>query len=44
VVNRILIPYINEAVICLQEKIATKEDIDQLMTLGTNVPMGPLTL
>jgi 3-hydroxybutyryl-CoA dehydrogenase len=42
--NRILMPYINEAVIALQEGIGSVEDIDTTMKLGTNVPMGPLTL
>jgi len=44
IANRILMPYINEAVWVLYEGIATKEDIDTCMKLGTNVPMGPLTL
>lgn len=44
IANRILMPYINEAVYVLQEGIATREDIDTTMKLGTNVPMGPLTL
>ncbi|KAI9594085.1 3-hydroxyacyl-CoA dehydrogenase [Syncephalis fuscata] len=44
IANRLLMPYINEAVIALQEGIATREDIDTTMRLGTNVPMGPLTL
>lgn len=44
IANRILMPYINEAVFCLNDGIATKEDIDKTMKLGTNVPMGPLTL
>jgi len=43
-VNRILMPYINEAFCALYEGIATAEDIDTSMKLGTNVPMGPLTL
>ncbi|RVD89289.1 uncharacterized protein DFL_000305 [Arthrobotrys flagrans] len=42
--NRILMPYINEAIICLESGIGTKEDIDAIMKNGTNVPMGPLTL
>ena len=42
--NRILVPYINEAVFALYEGIGTAEDIDKTMKLGTNVPMGPLTL
>ncbi|KAG2392018.1 hypothetical protein C9374_013503 [Naegleria lovaniensis] len=44
IANRILMPYINEAVNVLHEGIATVEDIDKTMKLGTNVPMGPLTL
>lgn len=44
IANRILIPYINEAVQALYEGIGTAEDIDKTMKLGTNVPMGPLTL
>lgn len=44
IANRILIPYINEAVQALYEGIGTVEDIDKTMKLGTNVPMGPLTL
>lgn len=43
-VNRILMPMINEAVYTLYEGIATVEDIDTAMKLGTNQPMGPLTL
>jgi 3-hydroxybutyryl-CoA dehydrogenase len=43
-VNRILMPMINEAVYTLYEGIATVKDIDQSMMLGTNQPMGPLTL
>mmetsp|Transcript_1668 Transcript_1668/g.2468 ORF Transcript_1668/g.2468 Transcript_1668/m.2468 type:complete len:91 (-) Transcript_1668:38-310(-) len=37
-------PYINEAFFVLQEGIASAEEIDSGMKLGTNVPMGPLTL
>ena len=44
VVNRILMPMINEAVFALYEGLASVEDIDQAMKLGTNQPMGPLTL
>ncbi|WP_019851192.1 3-hydroxybutyryl-CoA dehydrogenase [Desulfitobacterium sp. PCE1] len=44
VANRILIPMINEAVYTLYEGIATVEDIDQVMKLGMNHPMGPLAL
>jgi 3-hydroxybutyryl-CoA dehydrogenase len=43
-VNRILMPMINEAVYTLYEGIASVEDIDIAMKLGTNQPMGPLTL
>lgn len=43
-VNRILMPMINEAVYALHEGIASVEDIDAAMKLGTNQPMGPLTL
>jgi 3-hydroxybutyryl-CoA dehydrogenase len=43
-VNRILMPMINEAVFTLYEGIASVEDIDQSMKLGTNQPMGPLQL
>jgi len=42
--NRILIPMINEAVFSLMEGVASKEDIDTVMKLGMNHPMGPLTL
>ena len=44
VVNRILIPMINEAFTALMEGVASAEDIDKGMTLGTNQPMGPLAL
>ena len=44
VVNRILIPMINEAVGILADGIATAEDIDKCMMLGANHPMGPLAL
>jgi 3-hydroxybutyryl-CoA dehydrogenase len=44
VINRILMPMINEAFTVLMEGIATAEDIDRGMKLGTNQPMGPLTL
>lgn len=44
IVNRILMPMINEACYALYEGIASAEDIDQAMKLGTNQPMGPLTL
>ena len=42
--NRILCPMINEAIFALQEGIGTPEAIDQVMKLGMNHPMGPLTL
>lgn len=42
--NRVLMPMINEAVFCLMEGVASEEDIDTVMTLGMNHPMGPLTL
>jgi 3-hydroxybutyryl-CoA dehydrogenase len=44
IVNRVLIPMINEAIFALYEGIASAEDIDKGMKLGTNQPMGPLTL
>lgn len=44
VVNRILIPMINEAVGILADGIASAEDIDKCMMLGANHPMGPLAL
>jgi 3-hydroxybutyryl-CoA dehydrogenase len=44
IANRILMPMINEACYTLMEGIATKEDIDTVMKLGMNQPMGPLTL
>ena len=44
IVNRILMPMINEAVVALYEGIGSVEDIDTGMKLGTNQPMGPLTL
>ena len=44
IVNRILMPMINEAAFALMEGVASAEDIDQAMKLGTNQPMGPLTL
>jgi 3-hydroxybutyryl-CoA dehydrogenase len=44
IINRILIPMLNEACVVLTEGIASVEDIDTAMKLGTNVPMGPLTL
>ena len=43
-VNRVLCPMINEAIYAVYEGVATVEDIDTAMKLGTNQPMGPLTL
>jgi len=42
--NRILCPMLNEAILCLEEGIATKEAIDGIMKLGMRHPMGPLAL
>lgn len=42
--NRILMPMINEAIYCLMEGVASAEDIDNVMKLGMNHPMGPLAL
>jgi 3-hydroxybutyryl-CoA dehydrogenase len=44
VANRLLVPMINEAAYCLMEGLANAEDIDTVMKLGMNHPMGPLTL
>jgi 3-hydroxybutyryl-CoA dehydrogenase len=44
VVNRVLIPMINEAINCVYEGLASPEDIDSMMKLGANHPMGPLSL
>ena len=44
VVNRILMPWLNEGIRAYDEGVGTKTDIDQGMKLGTNVPMGPLEL
>ena len=44
IANRILMPMINEAVFCLYHGVGTREDIDTVMKLGMNHPMGPLTL
>ncbi|WP_158056802.1 3-hydroxyacyl-CoA dehydrogenase family protein [Halorussus halophilus] len=44
VTNRILMPWLNEGIRAFDEGVATKEDIDKGMKLGTNVPMGPLEL
>ncbi|MBI3932317.1 MAG: 3-hydroxybutyryl-CoA dehydrogenase [Acidobacteria bacterium] len=42
--NRVLMPMINEAIYCVYEGVATPEAVDQVMKLGMNHPMGPLTL
>ncbi|MEN3026759.1 MAG: 3-hydroxybutyryl-CoA dehydrogenase [Chlorobiota bacterium] len=42
--NRVLMPMINEAIYCLMEGVASAEDIDTVMRLGMNHPMGPLAL
>jgi len=42
--NRILMPMLNEAMYCVMEGVATPDAIDQVMKLGMNHPMGPLTL
>jgi 3-hydroxybutyryl-CoA dehydrogenase len=42
--NRILMPMINEAILCLQESVGTVESIDKIMRLGMSHPMGPLQL
>ena len=44
IVNRVLMPLINEAVFAFMEGVASAEDIDKAMTLGTNQPIGPLAL
>jgi len=43
-INRILMPMINEAVYCLYQGVGTRENIDLVMQLGANHPMGPLGL
>ena len=42
--NRILLPMINEAIYCVMKGVAKPEDVDTVMKLGMNHPMGPLTL
>ncbi len=44
IANRILMPMINEAIFCLYQSVGKPEDIDTVMKLGMNHPMGPLTL
>lgn len=44
VVNRLLLPMVNEAIYCLAEGVASKEAIDEVMKLGASHPLGPLAL
>lgn len=44
IVNRILVPYLNDAATAYQEGVASVEDIDEAMKLGANMPIGPLAL
>ena len=44
VVNRVLVPMVNEAINCVYEGLANPEDVDEMMKLGANHPMGPLSL
>jgi len=44
IVNRLLVPYINDAVHALSEGVASAEEIDEAMKLGANMPIGPLAL
>ena len=44
IVNRLLVPYLNDAVHALGEGVASAEDIDRAMKLGANMPIGPLAL
>ncbi len=44
IVNRLLVPYLNDAVHALSEGVASAEDIDRAMKLGANMPIGPLAL
>lgn len=44
IVNRILVPYLNDAATAYQEGVASAEEIDQAMKLGANMPIGPLAL
>jgi 3-hydroxybutyryl-CoA dehydrogenase len=44
IVNRLLVPYMLDAIHCLEQGLATTEDIDKAMSLGTGYPMGPFTL
>jgi 3-hydroxybutyryl-CoA dehydrogenase len=44
IVNRLLVPYMLDAIRCLEQGLASIEDIDKGMTLGTGYPMGPFVL
>ncbi len=44
IVNRILVPYLNDAATAFQEGVATAAEIDEAMKLGANMPIGPLAL
>jgi 3-hydroxybutyryl-CoA dehydrogenase len=44
IVNRLLVPYMLDAIRCLEQGLASTEDIDKSMVLGTGYPMGPFTL
>lgn len=44
IVNRLLVPYLNDAIHALSEGVASAEDIDTAMKLGANMPIGPLAL
>ena len=44
IVNRLLVPYMNDAIHALSEGVASAEDIDKAMKLGANMPIGPLAL
>ncbi len=44
IVNRLLVPYMNDAIHALSEGVASAEDIDRAMKLGANMPIGPLAL
>ena len=44
IVNNLLVPYILDAIRLVEQGVATKEDVDKAMKLGTNVPMGPFEL
>jgi 3-hydroxybutyryl-CoA dehydrogenase len=44
IVNRLLVPYMLDAIRCLEQGLASTEDLDKSMTLGTGYPMGPFTL